>query len=169
LAKQEIKSIKSAASDEKKMLKSNYEVSIRSLKSEKNKLSGQVRRLEVKGQAGKGVGTGIDESIEIFARKLELKQIAEENRYSMKARQVELKKEREKENRRRKSSELHSQIAISEGGRFGYRVPYGSSTIGGRERDENYTMSTSNTTYNSGENRTNRVLRGAGEESTFGE
>jgi len=118
LAKQEIKSIKSAGSDEKKIVKSNYEVSIRSIKSEKNKLSGQVRSLEVKGRAGKGGGTGKDESIEMFARKLELKQIAEENRYSMKARQIKLKKEREKENRRRRASELHLQIAISGGGRF---------------------------------------------------
>ena len=66
-AKQEIKSIKSSAMDEKKLLKSNYEVSISSLKSDKNNLSSQVRKLEVKGRGGEVAATDQNESIEVFA------------------------------------------------------------------------------------------------------
>jgi len=146
-------------------MKSSYEVSIWGLKSDKNKLTGQVRRQEVKGRSCKSVATGKDESIEMFARKLELKHIAEENRYTMKARQVEIKKEREKEARRRRASELHSQIAIIGCGRFGYGVSSRSSTIGGRE--DEYMMSSSTSTHNLGRKRDNRVHRGTSNESSF--
>jgi len=73
-AKHEIKTGgKIAEVEEKNKLKSSYEVSIWTLKSDKNKLSGQGQRLEVGGRSGKSVATGEDESIEMFARKLELK------------------------------------------------------------------------------------------------
>jgi len=85
----------------------------------------------------------------------------------MKARQIEIKKEREKETRRSRASELHYQITISRGGRFGCGVSSSSSTISGREYD--YMMFSSTSNYSSGENRENRVHRGTNNESSFGE
>mmetsp|Transcript_3653 Transcript_3653/g.7566 ORF Transcript_3653/g.7566 Transcript_3653/m.7566 type:complete len:144 (+) Transcript_3653:761-1192(+) len=65
---------------------------IKDLKTERSALLSQVRRLEVRQQGQPAKATGKSESIEQYAQKLELKQRAEEERYNMKARMAEEKK-----------------------------------------------------------------------------
>ena len=118
--KDSAKAKKKAATQEQKALKARYDILIKDYKSERNKMSTQICRLEVKCRAkpvGGGKGKSSTQSLDEYAQKLKIKQIADEERYEMKIRLAEDKKDREKQTRRARQNELKSQIAIS-GGRF---------------------------------------------------
>ena len=78
----------------------------------------QICRLEVKcWDKQTGIGKSSSNSLDEYAQKLKIKQMVDEERYTMKIRLAEDKKDREKKARRDRQNELKSQIAIS-GGRF---------------------------------------------------
>lgn len=87
------------------------------MKTEHNKLSNQLRCLEVKNRDRNDQGKGKSQTLDEYATKLKIKQIVDEERYEMKISLAEEKKEREKRAHREQQSELQSQIAIS-GGRL---------------------------------------------------
>ena len=74
-------------------------------------------------------GKSSSQSLDEYAQKLKIKQIADEERYTMKIRLAEEKKDQEKQTRRTRQNELKSQIAIS-GGRF-----QGFSSMNDRQQD----------------------------------
>jgi len=78
-SKVDIKKIKQDAAERQKSLKASYESMMKDLKNQRNTLSNQVRRLEVRQRDKQPKTSGKSESIEQYAQKLELKQMAEES------------------------------------------------------------------------------------------
>lgn len=112
-----LKSAKEESASSCKYIKLTLEKQIRELKHDKNDMSSQIRRLEVKNRDKGGSSNKKDTSILDYKEKLDLKAAAAEQHYHMKVRIAEEKKEREQATRRRRQEELRSQIAVS-GGRF---------------------------------------------------
>ena len=117
--KDSAKTRKKSAVEQQRALKARYEILIKDYKSDRNKMSTQIRRMEVKSREkqSKSKGKSSSNSLDEYAQKLRIKQMADEERYTMKIRLAEDKKDREKKARRDRQNELKSQIAIS-GGRF---------------------------------------------------